>query len=170
MSQASRPAVDQYAMDVEQWPEVEHLDHRSQSLPLNMRSIPHLNLDPAQFALQKGPPAQPNQQSSDSQSIRHSATPAKPVSSDAQRSTGSTLSAWRQSLQDTGSLSSADSRLSETISSKKRQTVLVWDLDETLILFHSLLSGAWTSSHSPQVCLTQPYPCIEGCSTFLICG
>jgi len=32
--------------------------------------------------------------------------------------------------------------------------VLVWDLDETLILFHSLLSGAYAAHHSPEVSTT----------------
>ena len=61
-------------------------------------------------------------------------------------------SAWRQSLdQDQAMLCSCDSGSSETSTTKKRRTVLVWDLDETLILFHSLLSGVYASHHSPEV-------------------
>lgn len=61
-------------------------------------------------------------------------------------------SAWRQSLdQDQAMLCSCDSGSSETSITKKRKTVLVWDLDETLILFHSLLSGAYASHHYPEV-------------------
>ena len=40
---------------------------------------------------------------------------------------------------------SADS----TFDKKKSQTVLIWDLDETLILFHSLLSGVYADHHLP---------------------
>ncbi|KAL0050629.1 hypothetical protein WJX82_003772 [Trebouxia sp. C0006] len=46
--------------------------------------------------------------------------------------------------------SSLDSAASEMTIGRKRQTVLVWDLDETLILFHSLLSGAYAVHHSPE--------------------
>ena len=33
----------------------------------------------------------------------------------------------------------------------KTDIVLVWDLDETLIIFHSLLNGAWAAAHGSQV-------------------
>lgn len=38
---------------------------------------------------------------------------------------------------------------------KTRQTILIWDLDETLILFHSLLSGQYADHHHPEVSLPQ---------------
>ena len=117
---------------MQHWPEAEPLDHRSQSFPLDMRGASHLSVDPAHWPTQKAP--QPEA--------------SKHATNNSQRPDASS---WRQNLQETGSMDSIDSRSSETTSSKKQQTVLVWDLDETLILFHSLLSGAYASAHSPQV-------------------
>ena len=127
------PSSEQHALHMQHWPDAQPLDHRSQSFPLDMRGASHLSVDSAHWPTHKAPQLEAS----------------KHATADSQRTDASS---WRQNLQETGSMDSTDSRSSETTSSKKQQTVLVWDLDETLILFHSLLSGAYASAHSPQVC------------------
>ena len=37
--------------------------------------------------------------------------------------------------------------------SRNGRVVLIWDLDESLILFHSLINGAFAKAHGPEVWL-----------------
>ena len=113
-----------------------------------MRGASHLSVNPADWV--EAPQPQTSRQS-----VHKEACPPPPshVKSACQLY-DSPKSAWRQSLQQFDQAGSLDSAASEMTTGRKRQTVLVWDLDETLILFHSLLSGAYAAHHSPEVSTT----------------
>ena len=110
-----------------------------------MRGASHLSVNPADWV--EAPQPQTNRQSVHKEACP---PPSSHVKSACQLY-DSPKSAWRQSLQHFDQAGSLDSAASETTTGRKRQTVLVWDLDETLILFHSLLSGAYAAHHSPEV-------------------
>jgi len=128
--------------------EPQALDHRSHSFPLDMRGASHLSVNPADWV--EAPQPQTSRQS-----VQKEACPPPPShAKSACQLHDSPKSAWRQSLQQFDQTGSLDSAASEMTIGRKRQTVLVWDLDETLILFHSLLSGAYAVHHSPEVSTT----------------
>ena len=130
------------------WQEPQALDHRSHSFPLDMRGASHLSVSPAGWVEASQP--QTSRQSAHKEACL---SPPSHVKSACQLC-DSPKSAWRQSLQQFDQAGSLDSAASELTTGRKRQTVLVWDLDETLILFHSLLSGASAAHHSPEVSTT----------------
>lgn len=115
-----------------------------------MRGASHLSVNPADWS-------ETTQPSTSRQSAQVAQCSRPPVHvKSASQLHDSPKSAWRQSLQQMdqdGATASFDSMTSQATTGRKRQTVLIWDLDETLILFHSLLSGAYASYHSPQVCM-----------------
>ncbi len=152
LSHASQYAspLSQHSQQQQDWQEPQTLDHRSQSFPVDLRGASHLSVDTADWAAQET--AQPPKASQAAQQQSHCRPPVH--SNSASQLHQSPKSAWRQSLQQLeqeGTTASFDSGISEMSTGKKQQTVLVWDLDETLILFHSLLSGAYASHHTPEV-------------------
>ena len=152
------PASDQHSIQQHDWHKSQALDHRSQSFPLDLRGASNLSVDPAHWPTQEA--ARPQTYSQLPQQEAYLCSPVQTNS--ASQLPSPPKSAWRQSLQEQPSSTSLDSRSSETTMAKKRQTVLIWDLDETLILFHSLLSGLYASNHSPEVTLIS-MPCCFVC-------
>ena len=125
------------------WQESQPLDHRSHSFPLIPRDAVDISVTPSQWPVEQLAQYQAGQQ----QSPVH----RPPLHAHSSQQLHS-ISRLRQSLgQGQTATNSFDSSPSDMTISKTRQTVLVWDLDETLILFHSLLSGAYASHHSPEV-------------------
>ena len=146
-SQAS--ATNLRTVEHQSWQEPQSLDYRSHSFPMDIRNASQVSVNPSHW-----PSEQTAQLQASPQSEQHRSSAQRPPVHD--RSTGqsvdSSKSSWRQSLDhDQAVTTSFDSRSSEMTGAKKPQTVLIWDLDETLILFHSLLSGAYASHHSPEV-------------------
>ena len=123
------------------WQEPQSLEHRSQSFPVGGMS--HFSATRSHCNAQETVQPQTDKQSAQQE------TCLPPHSHSASALFVPSSPAW--SLQDQGPALSSDSRSSEMTLDKKRKTVLVWDLDETLILFHSLLSGVFASHHSPEV-------------------
>ncbi|KAL3161743.1 hypothetical protein ABBQ38_008840 [Trebouxia sp. C0009 RCD-2024] len=149
LSQGS--STDLQSIQHENWSDLQSLDHRSQSFPMGTRDATQASINTSQWPLE-----QAEQRSASSQSTADTSTHSdeqSPISQGPALHVNSPKpqSAWRRSLdQDQPMIASCDSGISENSSTKKRKTVLVWDLDETLILFHSLLSGAYASHHSPE--------------------
>ena len=144
------------------WSDSQALDHRSRSFPtcpIDIKDVSEVTVKPSQWPVGQAEQrtasihstldtcSHSGQQSPKSEGLPQQVNLSSNLHSIPQ-------SAWRQTLdQDQAMILSCDSGSSETISTKKRKTVLVWDLDETLILFHSLLSGVYASHHSPEVSL-----------------
>lgn len=51
---------------------------------------------------------------------------------------------------DAGAVPACSSRLHTPAAAGRRRLVLVFDLDETLLIFNSLLSGTWAAAHQLQ--------------------
>ena len=153
--------TDLHSLQQGKWSDYQSLDHRSRSFPVS--SVDTRGV----FQGTDNPPHRPAEQEEQRSAPSHS-TADTSVHSQQQLPTSqrpprcanlssnlhsTPQSVWRRSLdQDQAMISSCDSGSSETTTTtKKRRTVLVWDLDETLILFHSLLSGVYASHHSPEV-------------------
>ena len=149
-----------HSLQHQEWSDHQTLDHRSRSFPMSpvdTRDVVQGNVNPSHW------PAEQEEQCPASKFLTvdnsiHSEqqlpiSQRPPLCINSFSNLHSTpQSARRQSLdQDQAMISSCDSNSSETTTTKKRRTVLVWDLDETLILFHSLLSGVYASHHSPEV-------------------
>ena len=150
MSQGS--STDLHSFQHENWSDFQSLDHRSHSFPMGVRDATQVRINPSQWPADQAEQRPASSQStSDNSSLSDEQSPTSQGPS-LHLNSPRPQSAWRRSLdQDQPMIASCDSGVSEATSSKKRKTVLVWDLDETLILFHSLLSGAYASYHSPEV-------------------
>lgn len=166
--------TDLHSLQHEKWSDYQTLEHRSRSFPmspLDTRDVLQGNANPshrpAEQEEQRSASSHSSHSTSDNSDHPEQQSPISqrpPLCANPPSNLHTTpQSAQRRSLdQDQAMISSCDSGSSETSTTKKRRTVLVWDLDETLILFHSLLSGVYASHHSPEV--GQPLVLFSCCS------
>ena len=159
--------TDLQTIEHQSWQEPQALDYRSHSYPMDIRGASQVSVNPSQWPAEQ---SQHLQESSQSEQQQSSAQRPPLHAKSSGQSVDSPKSSWRHSLDhDQAVTTSFDSRSSAMTSSKKRQTVLIWDLDETLILFHSLLSGVYASHHSPEVLTNTSVGCLELSSTSRLC-
>ena len=155
MSQAHHTGSSGQAADPLSWEAPQPLSFRSSSLPSSQANV-QSPFEPADWLSQT---QQLSQQEADPLCSVPNKAPA-PASESCQvlhvHSPGVATSKipeeqQPQTQQKPTASSSMKRKSAGSPSDKRRQTVLIWDLDETLILFHSLLSGQYADHHSPEV-------------------